>query len=199
MASGNATDSAAVRAARSGDRSIWITRPSSTNWANSASSDAPGAHAVAALSIETVSNETVAATTEAYGVGPMEVRRHRGWTVVEVTGDLEMASAPALRQLVVQLLSTGARQIAVDLTAVDFLDSIGIGMLVAALKRVRTHDGELVVICPEPRLRRIFELTELVSVFGLLDSADDLPKYRSEGRSGRATSPANTQARSVHP
>ena len=86
-----------------------------------------------------------------------------------------MASAPALRQLVVQLLSAGARHIAVDLTAVDFLDSIGIGMLVAALKRVRTHDGELVVVCPEPRLRRVFELTELVSVFSLRDSAEDLP------------------------
>ena len=87
-----------------------------------------------------------------------------------------MASAPALRQLVVQLLSAGDRHIAVDLTAVDFLDSIGIGMLVAALKRVRTHDGELVVVCPEPRLRRVFELTELVSVFALRDSAEDLPR-----------------------
>src|SRR5436190_8699983 len=123
IASGNATDSSAVRAARPCERSMWITRPSSTSSARSASSDAPGPDAMGAPSIETVSNETVAATTEAYGVGPMEVRRHRGWTVVEVTGDLEMASAPALRQLVVQLLSAGARHIAVDLTAVDFLDS----------------------------------------------------------------------------
>jgi anti-sigma B factor antagonist len=105
----------------------------------------------------------------------MEVRRHRGWSVVDVTGDLDMATAPALRQSILQLLSTGTRRIAVDLTATDFVDSTGLGMLVASLKRVRTHDGELVVICPEPRLRRIFELTELVSVFGLRDSADDLP------------------------
>ena len=105
----------------------------------------------------------------------MEVRRHRGWTVVDVTGDLDMASAPAMRQLVLQLLSTGARLIAIDLTGADFVDSTGLGMLVAALKRVRTHDGELIVICPEPRLRRIFELTELVSVFGLRDSAAELP------------------------
>jgi len=105
----------------------------------------------------------------------MEVRRHRGWSVVDITGDLDMATAPALRQLVVQLLATGARLIAIDLTAADFVDSTGLGLLVAALKRVRTHDGELVVICPEPRLRRIFELTDLVTVFGLRDSAADLP------------------------
>jgi len=105
----------------------------------------------------------------------MEVRRHRGWTVVDVIGDLDMASAPAMRQVILQVLSTGARLIAVDLTSADFVDSTGLGMLVAALKRVRTHDGELLVICPEPRLRRIFELTELVAVFGLRDSAAELP------------------------
>ena len=107
----------------------------------------------------------------------MEVRRHRGWAVVDITGDLDMASAPALRTLILQLLSAGTRLIAVDLTATDFVDSTGLGMLVAALKRVRTHDGELVVVCPDPRLRRIFELTELVSVFGLRHSVDELPEY----------------------
>jgi anti-sigma B factor antagonist len=105
----------------------------------------------------------------------MEVRRHRGWTVVDVIGDLDMASAPAMRQVILQVLSTGARLIAVDLTSADFVDSTGLGMLVAALKRVRTHDGELLVICPDPRLRRIFELTDLVAVFGLRDSAAELP------------------------
>lgn len=86
-----------------------------------------------------------------------------------------MATAPALRQLILQQLSHGTRHIAVDLTSADFVDSSGLGILVAALKRVRTHDGELVVVCPDPRLRRIFELTELVSVLGLRDTADELP------------------------
>jgi anti-sigma B factor antagonist len=86
-----------------------------------------------------------------------------------------MASAPALRQLIHQQLSQGTRSIAVDLTDADFVDSSGLGVLVAALKRVRTHDGELAVVCPDPRLRRIFELTELISVLGLRDKADDLP------------------------
>lgn len=99
----------------------------------------------------------------------------RGWSVVEVTGDLDMASAPALRQLVLQQLSQGIRCVAVDLTAADFVDSSGLGVLVAALKRVRTHDGELAVVCPDPRLRRIFELTELVAVLGLRDAVEDLP------------------------
>jgi anti-sigma B factor antagonist len=105
----------------------------------------------------------------------MEVRRYRGWSVVDVTGDLDMAAAPALRQLVLQLLAQGDRRITVDLTAADFVDSTGLGALVAALKRVRTHDGELVVVCPDARLRRLFELTDLVSVFGLRQTVDELP------------------------
>ena len=175
MVSGNATDNVAVRAARIGERSMWMTLPSSTSSASSTSIDAAGAISVPS-SIGAVSSEKVAATTEAYGVA-MEVRRHRGWAVVDITGDLDMASAPALRTLILQLLSAGTRLIAVDLTATDFVDSTGLGMLVAALKRVRTHDGELVVVCPDPRLRRIFELTELVSVFGLRHSVDELPEY----------------------
>ena len=105
----------------------------------------------------------------------MEVRRVRGWTVIEITGDLDMASAPALRQLILQQLSQGTRCIAVDLTNADFVDSSGLGVLVAALKRVRTHDGELAVVCPDLRLRRIFELTELVSALGVRDAVDELP------------------------
>ena len=88
-----------------------------------------------------------------------------------------MRDPKTLRTLILQLLSAGTRLIAVDLTATDFVDSTGLGMLVAALKRVRTHDGELVVVCPDPRLRRIFELTELVSVFGLRHSVDELPEF----------------------
>ena len=175
MVSGNATDNVAVRAARIGERSMWMTLPSSASSASSASTDAVGATS-GPTSSGAVSSEKVAATTAAYGVA-MEVRRHRGWAVVDITGDLDMASAPALRTLILQLLSAGTRLIAVDLTATDFVDSTGLGMLVAALKRVRTHDGELVVVCPDPRLRRIFELTELVSVFGLRHSVDELPEY----------------------
>ena len=106
----------------------------------------------------------------------MEVHRYRGWTVVGVTGDLDLGSAPQLRREVLDQLAAGARRIAVDLSSTDFVDSMGLGVLVAVLKRVRTHDGELVVICPEPRLRRLFELTELVAPLGLRAGLAELPE-----------------------
>ena len=104
----------------------------------------------------------------------MQVQRFRGWLVLEVLEDLDMASAPALRQRALAQLSAGERMLAIDLTHADFLDSTGLGTLVAILKRVRLHDGELAVICPEPRLRRVFELTDLEGVLGVCAARADL-------------------------
>ena len=47
-----------------------------------------------------------------------------------------------------------------------------------ALRRLRTHDGELSVVCPEPRLRRVFEMCDLDRVFTLYGSVDDVAPER---------------------
>ena len=96
------------------------------------------------------------------------------WLVIEVVGDLDLATAPGLRQEVLSQLGAGSRKIVIDLTATDFLDSVGLGLLVAVLKRVRVLDGELAIVCPESRLRRLFTITDLDQVFTLYDSADDV-------------------------
>ena len=87
--------------------------------------------------------------------------------VLTVLGDLDMAGAPGLRQAVVTEVADGARLVVLDLTAVDFVDSAGLGVVVGALRRLRAHDGELLVVCPEPRIRRVFELCDLDRVFTL--------------------------------
>jgi anti-sigma B factor antagonist len=92
--------------------------------------------------------------------------------VVEVIGDLDLATAPGLRQDVVGVLSAGARRLVIDLSPTDFVDSVGLGILVAVHKRVRVHDGELAIVCPDPRLRRLFVITDLDRVFRLVDTVD---------------------------
>jgi len=87
--------------------------------------------------------------------------------VLTVFGDLDMAGAPTLRQAVVAEVTGGTRLLVLDLTAVDFLDSAGLGVVVGGLRRLRAHDGDLVLVCPEPRIRRVFESCDLDRVFAL--------------------------------
>jgi anti-sigma B factor antagonist len=55
---------------------------------------------------------------------------------------------------------------------VAFIDSTGLGALVGALKRVRTHGGELAIVCNRPRLLKVFEITGLVRVFEIHETLD---------------------------
>ncbi len=90
-----------------------------------------------------------------------------GPVVLTLFGDLDMAGAPALRQAVVAEVTLGTRLLVLDLTAVDFLDSTGLGAVVGGLRRFRAHKGDLMVVCPEPRIRRVFESCDLDRVFVL--------------------------------
>jgi anti-sigma B factor antagonist len=103
----------------------------------------------------------------------IDVTENNGWAVIAVTGEVDVATVPRLREQLHSLVAQGSHHIVVDLDAVDFLDSTGLGVLVGALKRVRTHDGELALVCTQPRIRKVFEVTGLTKVFSLFDSVDE--------------------------
>ena len=88
-----------------------------------------------------------------------------GWSVIAPIGELDLASVPRLRQEVVTLLGTGARDVVLDLGAVDFVDSVGLGGIVAVAKRVRGAGGRFRVARPEPRVWGVFTLVGLDAVF----------------------------------
>ena len=60
----------------------------------------------------------------------------------------------------------------IDMEAVEFLDSTGLGVLVGGLKKVRAHDGSLQLVCTQDRLLKIFRITGLAKVFVIHDSAE---------------------------
>lgn len=92
----------------------------------------------------------------------IESRQEEGWTVLAASGELDLYTAPRLRDEVLSTLEGGATQIALDLHGVGFIDSTGLGILVACLKRVREREGRLVVIAPDTSpLRRLLALTGL--------------------------------------
>ncbi|MCU1454470.1 MAG: anti-sigma factor antagonist [Acidimicrobiales bacterium] len=102
----------------------------------------------------------------------LDVTERDGWAVLAVGGEIDVATAPRLREQLITLVNDGHHRIVVDLGSVDFLDSTGLGVLVGALKRVRTHDGDLALVCDEPRILKVFEITGLTKVFAMYGSVD---------------------------
>ena len=94
-------------------------------------------------------------------------------TVLEVGGEVDVYTAPRLRERLVELVDAGARNVVVDLGGVEFLDSTGLGVLVGGLKRVRAHDGSLDLVCTQERILKIFRITGLTKVFGIHNSVDE--------------------------
>ena len=85
-------------------------------------------------------------------------------TLVVLRGDLDLATAPELRECLVKVIDEGAR-VVVDLEAVGFLDSAGLGILVGGLKRARTRGGELELVCTSKDVLKPLEITGLDRVF----------------------------------
>ncbi len=93
-------------------------------------------------------------------------------TVISPSGRLNMVSAPKLRQVVNDLVADGNTHVVVDLGAVDFIDSSGLGSLVASLKTARSAGGDLRIASIGPQVRMVLELTGLDAVLSLYPDAD---------------------------
>ena len=94
------------------------------------------------------------------------------WTVLTVGGDLDVVGAPDLRQAVVSAVADGCRRLILDISDLDFVDSFGLGAVVGALKRLRQRGGELALVCPSRRVRRVFEICDLDRIITFHDSID---------------------------
>src|SRR4029077_644519 len=95
-----------------------------------------------------------------------------------------MYTSPRLRELLIDLVSTGSYQLVVNLDKVGFLDSTGLGVLVGGLKRVRAHDGSLDLICTQQRILKIFRITGLTEVFGIYQTVDQAIAARKAEKEG---------------
>ncbi len=95
-----------------------------------------------------------------------------GRTIVAVGGEIDVYTAPKLRDTITDLVGNGVYDIVVDMEKVEFLDSTGLGVLVGGLKKVRAHDGSLELVCNQDRLLKIFRITGLAKVFVIHESAD---------------------------
>jgi anti-sigma B factor antagonist len=96
-----------------------------------------------------------------------------GIEVVDVEGEIDVYTAPRLRELLIDLVNKNNYNLVVNMERVEFLDSTGLGVLVGGLKRVRAYDGSLDLVCTQERILKIFRITGLTKVFGIHDTVDE--------------------------
>lgn len=102
----------------------------------------------------------------------LESTERDGWGVLEVHGEVDVATAPRLREHLLRLVNDQRHRIVVDLLGVDFIDSTGLGVLIGALKRVRSHDGDLRLVIGDARILKVFSITGLDQVFSISESVE---------------------------
>ncbi len=96
-----------------------------------------------------------------------------GVTVVAPTGRLDIAGAPALKEAIEEVVKNGPPRIVIDMEGVSFVDSTGLGSVIAALKQVRGSQGELRLAAPNQQARVVLELTTLDRVFPYYATVED--------------------------
>jgi anti-sigma B factor antagonist len=89
-------------------------------------------------------------------------------TTLRLVGELDISNTQDLRDCFTALAKAGQERIIVDLSELDFIDSMGIGALVGGLKRFRSAGGEFVLRDPSSRVLKVIELTGLDQVFTII-------------------------------
>ena len=88
-----------------------------------------------------------------------------GACVISMAGEGDLHTAPELQRALDEALVSGRNEIVVDLAAATFIDSTILGVLMSAAKRARSARGEIVLVCDDRRILRVFEVTGLHSMF----------------------------------
>jgi anti-sigma B factor antagonist len=88
-----------------------------------------------------------------------------GAYVISLAGEVDLYTAPEFKQQLLEVISQGARNVVVDFSDTTFIDSTTLGVLVGGVKRLRTNDGQLSLVCSDRNITKIFEITGLDRVF----------------------------------
>lgn len=96
--------------------------------------------------------------------------------VLEVSGEVDVYTAPKLKSRILDKIDAGQYQIVIDLTKVDFIDSSGLGVLVGGLKRVGPHKGKIILVINRSNIMKIFKITGLDKVFEIFEDLNEAVK-----------------------
>lgn len=96
--------------------------------------------------------------------------------LVEVDGEIDVYTSPKVKEAINELIEKGHYHLVINLEGVRYIDSTGLGVLIGALKKVREHDGNISLICTNPQIKKIFNITGLVKIFGISKNEEEALK-----------------------
>ena len=99
---------------------------------------------------------------------------------ISLSGEIDLYTAPEFKQQLLDVIGQGGKEVVLDFTNTTFIDSTTLGVLVGGLRRLRAADGELTIVCSDPNITKIFEITGLDRVFDLVRTRDEALPHLSD-------------------
>jgi anti-sigma B factor antagonist len=93
--------------------------------------------------------------------------------VLAATGEIHVSTAPELSERLNRAIASGKTRLVLDFTGVEFIDSTGLSVLLNALRRLTRRHGALSLVCTNPTVLRLFEITRLDSTFDIVPTRDE--------------------------
>lgn len=93
--------------------------------------------------------------------------------VIKCAGSLDADSIPVFKKAAYDLFDKGTIKFVLDASQMDFVDSMGLGVLISLLRRVKQKDGDIKVASLTPDVKTVFEITRLYKLFDVYESAKE--------------------------
>ncbi len=103
----------------------------------------------------------------------VSTRNAPGYSIVAVSGDVDISTSPSLREALTTVTGDGAQAVVVDLAAVRFVDSTALGVLVGAYQAVRAAGGRMAVVNDHEAVLKVLRITALHDVLGVQPTLAD--------------------------
>ena len=104
--------------------------------------------------------------------------------LIAIAGEIHVSTAPRFSVLLDDAIGRGKTAVVLDLSAVDFIDSTGLSVLLNALRRLGRVNGALSLVCTNPTVLRLFEITRLDATFDIHASREDALSAVQSGPAG---------------
>lgn len=99
-----------------------------------------------------------------------QVREENGVPVITLEGEIDLSTSAKFKETVYEVIEAGKKDIVIDLNGLEFMDSTGLGVVVAALKKTRMEGGSIKLVCSKRNILKVFTVTGLDKVFSIYDN-----------------------------